>query len=220
MSVHDFDGDRPIVRYRHGGTDARARMRLHRGLRRLPRRLPAERTGVRDPDVRAGVSVRLAGRAVRHAAGVRGAHLRLARARLRAVQHAQPHPQPLLPPVFARRARRAVAGRAVLGGAQTAPRSRAAARSRHRSVDREEHRAAAQLRRRADALRPPLPRRRRGAHRAADRRQGPEPRGERRALSLRRPRRALSRTAARRTRCLLGARAASASGRRSDSRGG
>ena len=46
--------------------------------------------------------------------------------------------------------------------------------------DREEHRAAAQLRRGAAALRPFVPRRRRRAHRAADRREGLEPRGARR----------------------------------------
>ena len=55
----------------------------------------------------------------------------------------------------------------------------------HRPVDRKEHRAAAQLRRRADALRPPVPGRRRRAHRAADRRQGPEPGGQRRRATCR-----------------------------------
>jgi p-hydroxybenzoate 3-monooxygenase len=54
-------------------------------------------------------------------------------------------------------------------------RPRTAARLVTGPVDREEHRAAAQLRRRADALRPPVPGRRRRAHRAAHRRQGPEP---------------------------------------------
>ena len=52
--------------------------------------------------------------------------------------------------------------------------------ARHRPVAGEEHRAAAQLRRRAAALRRPVPGRRRGPHRAADRRQGAEPRGDRR----------------------------------------
>ena len=47
-------------------------------------------------------------------------------------------------------------------------------------------RAAALLRRRADALRPAVPGRRRRPHRAADRRQGAQPRRQRRALSLRR----------------------------------
>ena len=48
------------------------------------------------------------------------------------------------------------------------------------AVHREEHRAAAQLRRRADALWQPVPGGRCGAYRAADGRQGPEPGGQRR----------------------------------------
>ena len=46
-------------------------------------------------------------------------------------------------------------------------------RHRHRPVDRKIHRAAAQLRRRADALRCAVSRRRRRPHRAADRSEGP-----------------------------------------------
>ncbi len=60
-------------------------------------------------------------------------------------------------------------------------------RTAHRRLDaprgadpREGRHGDAQLRRRADAVRPPLPCRRRGAHRPADRREGPEPRGLRR----------------------------------------
>ena len=55
---------------------------------------------------------------------------------------------------------------------------------RHRPLDRKEHRAAAQFRRRADAVRPDVSGRRRRAYRAADRRQGTEPRRQRRALPL------------------------------------
>ena len=55
-----------------------------------------------------------------------------------------------------------------------------------RAFDRKEHRAAAQLRRRAHALRQAVPGRGCGPYRAADRRQGPEPGGQRRLLSLRR----------------------------------
>ena len=51
-------------------------------------------------------------------------------------------------------------------------------------VDREEHRAAAQLRRRADELWPSVPRRRRRPHRAADRRARAEQRRVRHLLSL------------------------------------
>ena len=55
----------------------------------------------------------------------------------------------------------------------------------------EGHHGHAQLRRRADAARPPLPRRRRGAHRPADRREGPEPRDRGRAPAGRGARRLL-----------------------------
>ena len=41
-SVHDFDGDKPKIRFRHRGQAAGDRMRFHRRLRRLPWRLPAE----------------------------------------------------------------------------------------------------------------------------------------------------------------------------------
>ena len=58
-------------------------------------------------------------------------------------------------------------------------------RSRHHgAVIRKVDRAAALLRRRADAVRAPVPGRRRRAHRAADRRQGPQSGGQRRALPL------------------------------------
>ncbi len=59
-----------------------------------------------------------------------------------------------------------------------------AARRHHRTVLREVDRAAAFLRRRADALRPVVPGRRCRPHSAADRRQGPQPRRQRCALSL------------------------------------
>ena len=73
----------------------------------------------------------------------------------------------------------------------------------HRAVDREEHRAAAQLRRRADALRPAVPRRRRRSHRAADRRAGLEQRGLRHLLSLPRADRSLRTKRRRRPRRLF-----------------
>ena len=37
---HDVDSDTPRIRWRKDGAPARARLRLHRGLRRLPRHLP------------------------------------------------------------------------------------------------------------------------------------------------------------------------------------
>ena len=89
----------------------------------------------------------------------------------------------------------------------------AAESARHRAVDREEHRAAAQLRRRADALRAPVPRGRRRAHRAADRREGPEPRGLRRALPVARADRVLRASAATRASTATPSAACGASGR-------
>jgi p-hydroxybenzoate 3-monooxygenase len=61
---------------REGRPDARDRMRLHRRLRRLPRREPRERAGRCDPHLREGLPLRLARRAGRRAAGVARTHLR------------------------------------------------------------------------------------------------------------------------------------------------
>ena len=130
--------------------------------------------------LRARLPVRLARRPVGDAAGLARADLLEPRARLRPVQHALGDAQPLLRAVRARRQGRELERRRLLGRAACPARPEGGGRSRHRAVDREEHRAAAQLRRRADALRPPVPRRRRRAHRAADGSQGPEPRRRRR----------------------------------------
>ena len=100
---------------------------------------------------------------------------------------------------------RGLVRRRVLAGAAPAPRRQGPRRAGDRPVAREEHRAAAQLRRRAAALRPAVPGRRRGPHRAADRRQGPEPRRDRREGSVERAHRALPRRQRRRSRRLLGA---------------
>jgi p-hydroxybenzoate 3-monooxygenase len=60
---------------------------------------------------------------------------------------------------------------------QAPPAGRGGRAPGHRAVDREVDRAAALLRGRADALRQPVPGRRRGAHRAAHRRTRPQQRG-------------------------------------------
>ena len=74
-----------------------------------------------------------------------------------------------------------LAGRAHLGRAADALARPTTASTLHRGADRREgHHADAQLRGRADAVRAPVPRRRRRAHRAAHRRQGAEPGGRRR----------------------------------------
>ena len=77
----------------------------------------------------------------------------------------------------------------------------------------------AELRRRADALRPSVPRRRRGAHRAADRRQGPQPGDGGRLSPVVRARGALPRRERSPARSLLRAVAARGRGGRSGSRG-
>ena len=84
----DLDTREPSIRYTHGGEEHDARLRLHRRLRRLPRRLPAVDPARGCDDLRARVSVRLARHSRQGAADARRAHLRLPRARLRAVQHA------------------------------------------------------------------------------------------------------------------------------------
>ena len=154
VQPHDFDTDQPARHLRQGWGQPRDRMRLHRRLRRLPWRQPRQRQAVGDPDLRAGLSVRLARHPVGNAAGQSRTDLFQPRARICAVHDALDPPQPLLRAVPARRRYRAVAGRAVLGRTEAPARPEGGRRTRHRALDRKEHRAAAQLRRRADALRP------------------------------------------------------------------
>ena len=75
---------------------------------------------------------------------------------------------------------------------------------RHRAFDREVDRTFAQFRRRAAPFRQTVPGRRCRPHRAADRRQGSQPRRQRRSLSGCRLRRALSPEGGRRPRRLFG----------------
>ncbi len=84
-----------------------------------------------------------------------------------------------------------VVGRCVLGRAEAPAAGCDGRASRHRAVDREEHRAAAQLRRGADAVWPAVPRRRRRAYLSADGRTRAEQRRLGYLLSLRGPQRAL-----------------------------
>ena len=141
-------------------------------------------------------------------------------ARLRARVAAQPDAQPVLRAVPARRHDRRLARRAVLVRAHGPPPAGHGRAARHRSVDREVDRPAAQLRRRADAIRQPVPRRRRRPHRAADRRQGSQPRDLRRVLPVARLRAALRRPRRPLPRPLLGDGAAAGVGLRCGSRGG
>ena len=157
VSVHDFiDGNRPSVRYRQGGTvhtiecDFIAGCDGFHGVCRAS--VPNERITLHEKVYPFGWLGLLADVPPR----VARADLPQPRARLRPVQHAQPHAQPLLRAVLARRQGRTMVRRRVLERAARAPAADAAAASRHRSVAREEHRAAAQLRVGADALRPPV----------------------------------------------------------------
>ena len=111
---------------------------------------------------------------------LRGADLREPRPRLRAAQHALARGHALLPPGRARRGPRGVARRARLGGAADALRARRGLQPQRGRDLRQGRHADALVRRRADAARPPLPRRRRRPHRPADRREGAQPRGRRR----------------------------------------
>ena len=115
-------------------------MRLHRRLRRLSRRQPAEHPGRVAAHLRARLPVRLARRAIGDAAGLARADLLEPRARLCPVQHALGDAQPLLRAVRARRQGRELERRRLLGRAACPPRPEGGGRSRHRAVDREEHR--------------------------------------------------------------------------------
>ena len=110
--------------------------------------------------------------------------------------------------------------RPLLERAETPPAAGRRRLPRHRPIDREERGAAALVRGRADAPRPPVPGRRCRPHRAADRRQGPQPGGGRRALPGRGAGRPLQDRPRRAARRLLGEDASPACGRRSASPGG
>ena len=120
VALENIEGDRPRVRYLRARRAAHARLRLHRGLRRLPRRQPPGDSSERADDARARLSVRLARRARGRAAGVAGARLCEPRARVRTVQHALGRAQPLLRAMRSRHRSRRVERRAFLGRARCA----------------------------------------------------------------------------------------------------
>src|SRR4029079_9820191 len=144
-----------------------------------------------DRGIREALSVGLARRAVRDAARERRARLREQPARLRAVLDAQPHAKPVLPSGAADPAARNLDRRRILARARASTRRPRPRAPRSGRLDREEHRASAQLRRRAAAVPAAIPRRRRGSHRAADGREGAESRSDRREAARERPDRAL-----------------------------
>ena len=166
---------------------ARARVRLHRRLRRLPRRLPRGDPAERCIASRAR-SIRSAGSASspRPRRRARRADLRVPRARLRAALACA---RPRSAASTSRCPPTTTLDAGPTSGSGTSSSRRLARRrlaARRGPIVERGHHADAQLRRRADAARPPVPGRRRGAHRPADRRQGPQPRGRRRARARRR----------------------------------
>ena len=169
-----------IIRFTHEAR--RARVRRDRRLRRLPRRLPRRRSRPACC-ARSSASTRSAGSASSRGWRRRStsSSTRTTSAASRCSRCARRSSRATTSSVGAGRGRRRVAGRADLGGAadsRTALDGLDAARG---ADPREGRDGDAQLRRRADAVRPALPRRRRGAHRPADGGEGPEPRDRRRA---------------------------------------
>lgn len=158
-------------------------------MRRLPRRVPSVDSG-RTPDgFRAGVPVRVAGSARVGRAVHPRTHLRPARQRLRAAQHAHPLDQPLLPTGAARHRHGAVADATRLD--RTGPPSGDRAGLPVAGGADHLHRpdADAVLRRRTAAVRAAVPGRGRRAHRPAHGSQGPQPGRRGRAGAGRRDRR-------------------------------
>ena len=211
---------RPASRdLREGRLSPSHRLRLHRRLRRLSRRQPRLDSCPRccGPTRRA---IRSAGSASCRRRRRSRSSAMLSPPRLRAGLDAQSDAQPLLHPVRSRHPARGLAGRALLGRIQArCPRGHGGAH-RHRAVDREIDRAAAQLRRRADALRPAVPGRRCRPHRAADGSQGAQSRGLGRVLSVACARRDLPHRARRATSTAIPRWRCVACGRPRASRGG
>ena len=180
------------ISFVHDGERASARVRRDRRLRRVPRHLPADDPG----RGAAGLLARLPVRLARHPGGGRRRRTTSSSTRttsdgfallsLRSPEISRLYIQCRAGREHRRRGRTSGSGRelqARLGiDGWTLARGPGAREERHRH---------AQLRRRADAVRPALPGGRRRAHRAADGRQGPQPRD--RATSGCWPRRSPSR---------------------------
>ncbi len=220
VALHDIDGKTPAITYRQGDETIRVRLRLHRRLRRLPRREPpvVPRDALRDyekvyPFGWLGVLSRTTpvspGTDLLQAPSAASRCARCAR-----------QAQPLLRAGAADGQGRGLVGRGLLGRADARLPDAVAVEAGDRAVDREEHRAAAQLRGRADALRPPVPGRRRRPYRAADRGARAELGRLRHLLSVPRDDRSLPQGRFGRARKATPKRHSPASGRRSASPGG
>jgi p-hydroxybenzoate 3-monooxygenase len=68
VAIHDADTDAPYLTFRVAARSS-ARLRLHRGLRRVSRRQPRDHPGKCPARIRKGLSLRLARHPVRDAAG-------------------------------------------------------------------------------------------------------------------------------------------------------
>ena len=139
VKLHDLTSDAPYVTYREGDEIIRIDCDYvigADGFHGVSRKSIPKDVLTR---VRAGLSVRLAGRAVAHQAGLAGTDLRQARARLCAVFAAVAGAEPLLHPGAADRYGRGLVGRCLLGGAEAPPAGRTSPRpSGDRSLDRED----------------------------------------------------------------------------------
>ena len=163
----------------------RARCDVIAGCDGLSRGVSAEHSGRRPARELARLSLRLARDPRGRCTVERRARVRALDARLRPVEPAQSRAEPTLHPVPPRRGPRRMVRRPHLGGAAAAAGARGLD-ARGRAGARERRDGDAELRRRADELRPPVPRRRRRAHRPAHGCEGPQPRAPRRESSSRR----------------------------------
>ena len=221
VALHDLESDRPSVRFRHEGAAQELELRRHRRLRRLPRRLPRQRSrpacsratsaSIRSRWLGILAAVAPSTDELIYASHERGFALHSLRSPEVSRLYLQCAPDEDLGEL---------AGRAHLGGAADAPRAATGWTLQRGPGPREGRHRHAQLRGRADAARAAVPCRRRRAHRAADRRQGAEPRRRRRP----RPRRGAGATgtgpASRRCSTATPRPACGGSGAPSTSRGG
>ncbi len=110
-----LDSSKPLIRFRHCGTEYEVHCDLHRRLRWLSRRLPAVDSGGRAHDLRADLSVRLARDSGRGRAVLRRARLHVSRPGLCVVQHAIAEHHASVSPGAARRSNPELVGRCHLG---------------------------------------------------------------------------------------------------------
>jgi monoamine oxidase len=121
IQLHDIDGASPSVTYTYHGESRHLDCDFIAGW--LSRRQSPQNSVGQTPHLRACLSVRLAGRTRRRAAGLGRIDLRHLRARVRAGKHALGNARPLLRAVSARRSCRPVERRTFLGRIQAAGRS-------------------------------------------------------------------------------------------------